>query len=541
MHVALLSLYNHYAFGARCLTASLLAAGHEATLIKFKRFIAGPVSREDPCERQAIADSGHMPVYQVGAFHDLACPYPTPVSPAEKEILLDRLEQLQVEVVGFSLTSSHLPLAYELSAAIRQRFPKVLQVWGGIHPTMDPKGSLQYADAVCVGEGEEAFLEYLADPRRTDIRNFHFKDQGGAYIANPLRPLIKNLDTLPLPHYGDHEILIDNDREWALCDLSEVEIVNQLMISSQRGCPFNCSYCLHGTVRDMYSGQKYLRRKSVDFFLSEIEQRLKQFPAVKSLNFWDDIFMIHPEWIAEFCEKFPKRINMPFGSYAHPKTTSRAMLEMLKKAGAAYLALGIQSGSSYITKEIYGRSATNENYVEFGRQAVEAGYDTFIYDLLSRCPFEREDDLLATVHLLARMPKPVKMTVNHLVFFPFTRINQIDRPKADIAPEVYDFYEMLYILAEQPGFDPALLDVLVEDPYLREHPKVVEQWVRQLAKANEEKLKAQGEAQWLKQENVVFRQRLELLEGQMPWGIKRSALHFVGQAQDRLKRTLNRN
>ena len=518
MRIVFLTFYNQYAFGARCLAASSLEAGHNAWLIKFKRFKSKPVSREDPSERAALEAGGHLPVFEVHPFHDVACPYPEPVTPAEKDLLYARLEALAPDVVGFSLTSSHLPLAREVSVELRRRYPKMLQIWGGIYPTMDPAGSLEYADAACVGEGEGALLDYLADPTRTDIANLHVRGADGVPRANPRRPLIQDLDALPLPLYGEREFLIDAGREWPFAALPHDEVTDQLVISSQRGCPFSCTYCLHGVVRDMYQGQKYLRRKSVERFLFEIEDRVRRF-GPRQLNFWDDIFMIHPEWIEEFAAKYPARIGLPFGGYGHPRTTTPAMLRRLREAGCSYVSVGVQSGSQYISHEIYARNATNEQYVQFGRDLMEAGYENVVYDILSRCAFEREEDLRATVHLLAQLPRAVKVTVKHIVFFPFTRISQMERRKdgETPTPEVYHFYEMLYLLVGQPGFEPALVDELVDDPYLRAHPHIVEAWVRQLAAAGARRDELSA--------------RVGELERQLPWGVKRAALHLVAQVK----------
>ena len=48
-----------------------------------------------------------------------------------------------------------------ITLAIKQRFPDLPIVWGSIHPTFDPQGSMQYADFFCVGEGENATLELV--------------------------------------------------------------------------------------------------------------------------------------------------------------------------------------------------------------------------------------------------------------------------------------------------------------------------------------------------------------------------------------------
>lgn len=526
MKIAFLTLYNHYAHGARCLAAYLERAGHEASLINFKKFLSGPVDRSDPAERERIEASGHLPVFESHPLFDMACPYPTPITPAEHDLLMSSIERLRPDVIGFSLTSSHLPLAQQLSREFRERFPKMLQVWGGICPTMDPLGSLHYADAVCVGEGEQSLLEYLEDPTRTDIPNFYFRDGNGGHIANPLRPLIQNLDELPYPMYGN-EILIEDGRVLGFSDLDNDHIADMIILTSQRGCPFRCTYCLHSAVHDMYSGQKYLRRKTVDRFLDEIEDRIRRFPMFDTLNLWDDIFMMTPHWIDEFCDKYPSRIGRPFGGYGHPSTTTRPMLERLKKAGAAHIVIGIQSASQYIARDIYHRHIETERFIRFGQDIAEVGFDRIAYELLSRCPFEREEDLRETALLLAHMPKAVKINVKHLVFFPFTRINETQAPRVNVPTKIYHFYEMLYLLAAMPGFDPKFLETLVDDPVLREHPEVIEHWVQQAARLADEKAYAEA--------------RLAEAERQMPWGIRRATNHLAGQVRDKLRRTLNNN
>ena len=527
MRVVLITLYDQSAYGARCLAASLLRAGHEAWLINFKRFAVQALPREAPAARRELETSGHLPVCEVTPFYDQACPWPTPVSELEKEILWRKIDECRAEVVGFSLTSAHLPLAAELSAELRRRRPEVRQVWGGIHPTMDPAGCLRWADAVCVGEGEEALLEYLEFSARTDIRNFHFKAPDGGVISNPLRPLIQNLDALPYPLYGERETLIDDNRDLGPTDFSDQALWGLLVINSHRGCPFACTYCLHSEVRGLYERQKYLRRKSVDVFLDELESIVARF-HLGAIVLWDDIFMIDERWIDEFCRKYPGRIGLPFGGYGHPGTTSRGMLEKLKAAGCYFVAMGIQSGSEYISRDVYNRRTSIEQNVEFGRHLREVGFSEIVYDLMTNCPWEREEDCRATVELLSRMPKASKIAVKQLTIYPFTPIARRAPPAEVLAPEIFFFYNMLYLLAAQPGVDPALLPTLMNNEGLRANPKILETWVQQLSAAA-------GAQEDLRGRVTRLEKQVRDYEGMMPWGIKRATKHWVGQIRKRLK------
>jgi hypothetical protein len=117
------------------------------------------------------------------------------------------------------------------------------------------------------------------------------------------------------------------------------------------------------------------------------------------------------------------------------------------------------------------------------------------------------------------MPKPVRIALKHITLFPFTPITSYDgAPRTSIPDEVHRFYEMLYLLPMMPGFDPALLADLVQDEHLRSNPHIVEQWARQL----------EGAALELGR----LGQRVQALEAQIPWGVRRAGEHFAGQVKD---------
>ena len=50
---------------------------------------------------------------------------------------------------------------YEIIASIRKLNSKAYIVWGGIHPIIHPEDAIKHADAVCTGEGEFAFKNFL--------------------------------------------------------------------------------------------------------------------------------------------------------------------------------------------------------------------------------------------------------------------------------------------------------------------------------------------------------------------------------------------
>jgi len=91
---------------------------------------------------------------------------------------------------------------------------------------------------------------------------------------------------------------------------------------------------------------------------------------------------------------------------------------------------GLSNGSDYIANRVYRRNVTSEQYIQCGRDMTEAGFDVFSYDVLSRCPFEREEDIRATALLLGAHAETLQNHRPAPRFFPFARIKPVlDKPR----------------------------------------------------------------------------------------------------------------
>jgi radical SAM superfamily enzyme YgiQ (UPF0313 family) len=126
-------------------------------------------------------------------------------------------------------------------------------VMGGPHSTFLPEESLQYADYVVRGEGEETLVELLEHLESgiplDDIKGLSFR-KGDAFSHNPDRPLVRVLDSAPIPDFS----LVHNWGRRAY-----------IPIATSRGCPFGCRFC---SVIQMF-GRAY-RFKSIDRVMEEI-------------------------------------------------------------------------------------------------------------------------------------------------------------------------------------------------------------------------------------------------------------------------------
>ena len=108
------------------------------------------------------------------------------------------------DLIGLSVMTHNFHLAADLTRYLKHAGRQLI-IWGGIHPTLDPEGCLDYADGVAVGEAEESLSDLVHRLRKGDdpfsTPGFWFRSSG-EIIRNRLRPPPSDLNALPLPDIG---------------------------------------------------------------------------------------------------------------------------------------------------------------------------------------------------------------------------------------------------------------------------------------------------------------------------------------------------
>jgi len=193
-------------------------------------------------------------------------------------------------------------------------------------------------DFVIRGEGEYTLLDLvkaLEDGSSIyQIRGISFRD-GKVIRRTPDRPLIENLDALPLP--ARH--LIPLEKYGAIFDKPP----NTSMISS-RGCPFRCTFC---AAAKMY--QYRWRTRQPEGILLEMEELRKMgFPFIV---FFDDNFTFDMGRVERVCELLQERglnIRWMCESRADPIAKHPTIVRKMKEAGCDIMFIGVESGVQQI-------------------------------------------------------------------------------------------------------------------------------------------------------------------------------------------------
>ena len=465
--IALISMYDTVALGIRYLSAYLKQHGHEVTVIYLKQY---EVLMKADFPPEPSIDEINVGLCSRG---EIAYCYPRRVSETEWKLLIDLIRERKCDFVGISLTSKFINTAREITDRIHGELGLKV-IWGGIEPTVNPEFDIQFADYLCISEGEDPLAEFAAawDKKGdlTGIQNIWARENGKVF-RNSLRPLIQDLDRLPLPDFEPQDKFeISWDGLWPRVDR---DCWDDFLFSTSRGCPYKCTFCIHNVLHDMYKGQRYVRRHSVDYAL-EILKTAKSRYNVKKIHFWDDIFSIHKEWLKVFLPRYKAEIGLPYWAYVYPQQCDKNICALLKSAGDVEVRMGVQSGSEEVLINQYGRPAPRDMVLEAARNLSEAGIEYSI-DIITNNPLETEEDCRKTLDLLLAMPQPVKIgsdTLSYLSYFPNYELTRVYEEKKETHPldeKRYAFFNRLYLLSQYRS--PGLIRKLAASRFLRNHPE----------------------------------------------------------------------
>ena len=416
MRITLVSTYPHpIALGLRYVSAYLKAHGHDVQLLLMR-------SKRDTAE----AD----------------------FTPALLERFVERLRG--ADLIGLSLMTNTFHRACVLTDAIRRGGIKTPIIWGGTHPTIAPEESLEVADIVCVGEGERPTLELVEtleagrDP--TSIASLAFR-RNGQTIHNPIAPLQENLDEYPFPDY-------DLDKQWvAAKDHFEPASPHNLRgtlhryrIETTRGCPYRCAFCNNAVLLELYRGKgRWVRKRSNENVIREIESARARFPTIKAVNMVDDLFFIRSEGdMEEFSRLYESRVNLPLELDAFPNTITRAKVRALSHLPIALISMGIQSGSPDTLRNVFQRRTPLEKIVEginaFADHKIRAEYHYLVNN-----PFESDDSRIETLRFAATHHRgPAVLRIFPLQLYPGTPLYDRARAEGLIGERHTSAYERTY-------------------------------------------------------------------------------------------------
>lgn len=437
MHVTLVSPYPDITnYGLRTLSAVLKKAGHQV------RFICMPDFAGD------------------GEF--------THVRMSEQRYTPQVMEQFieltrDTDLLGVTLMTHYFDSAKQLTKAARDAHG-VPSIWGGFHPAVRPDECAKHAEYVAIGDAEDLLLqlcEKLEAGQADDLG--HIKGlvwrSGDDVIRNEPGGLEQELDSYPFPDFGldDHWILFEGELLAMTKDLMRRYLHNGTVsrmfgkigyqTMTGRGCPHACTYCGNSFYRDLYKRQRYVRYRSVENVIQELEQVKRDYPFINFIWFSDDSFFGRPlPDMLEFAEQYKKRVGDPFYLLGSPGTITEEKYEALVDAGLHCIQMGIEHGSKRIQK-LMKRSTMGNDKVLRSAEIIAKYADRTAppqYDIIYDLPYETLEDKLDTLRLVAELPKPFRLQAFSVIFYPGTSLHTLAMRDGLVNDEKDEIYDKMY-------------------------------------------------------------------------------------------------
>lgn len=309
---------------------------------------------------------------------------------SDNESASSLLKSYDPDLVGISATTPSVLDAYEIARIAKGINENVFVMIGGPHSTFLPSNTLKncpYIDAVVRGEGEETFRHCLKALEKSDfkpdslrgIEGVSYRDSSGSFRHNPPRPLVRELDSIPIPAYD----LID----W---DLYRVGDLRYGIVMTSRGCPFNCIFC----SSSLQFG-KVWRAHSVRRVIEELRILREDF-RIREIEFLDDTFTLNRKRARELCEEIRREgIDISWIASSRVNTFDKETAEVMRASGAHTVYFGIESGTQKVL-DFIGKGISLSQVIDAVKIAVKSrlkAMGSFVIGF----PIETKEDIKRTI------------------------------------------------------------------------------------------------------------------------------------------------
>lgn len=371
-----------------------------------------------------------------------------PASAMSFEQLEHELRQFNPRLVIWSTGTPSIAGDLAFADAVKKILPTCITAVFGTHVTALDRQCLQASPALdCIIRNEPELTardlaQAIASSENfSDIAGLTWRDPANSIIANPARPFIDNLDSLPFPAWhllADHNYVLPlKGRPF-------------LIIAPQRGCPFNCSFCTCQT----YYGKK-LRTRSTENIIAEIQYDMKRF-GVRDFFIWAETFVIDRQHVADICQAMlDAKLDIAWTCNSRIDIVDEKLLKLMARAGCWMISYGIESADQLVLDTVCKGTRVEQAAVAVSL-ARAAGIKTaghFIFGL----PGDTEEAMEKTLKLARTLKLDVAQFYS-AVPFPGSRLYAEAIEKGWIEPVDFTNFSQSSSVMRMPGLPPETVD-----------------------------------------------------------------------------------
>lgn len=342
-----------------------------------------------------------------------------------------QMETYSPTIVGISVLTHQFPDAVEFAQKLKAHMDVPIII-GGSHISACPSLLPECCDIGVISEGEETLYEIISQEAYTEeklrtIKGVVFR-QNGKITINPLRPLIKNLDTIPSPNRD----LLNMKHYLKRQNVFGPHFGHGTHIFTSRGCPYKCVFCFSSKF-----WRSKIRFNSPDYILSEIKGLLRDYKQIEYIYIYDDLFTLNKprmRTISQMIRKASIDSKVQFGVLGRADIFDDETCQILKSMNVMHVNFGLESGTQRILDFLKNGKVT----LEMAKNAVELcrkyGF-TVDASFIIGSPGETAEEMLQTLEFIKSL-KLHKFAFSIAVPYPGTKLWEILEKKGKVDYQV---------------------------------------------------------------------------------------------------------
>lgn len=228
------------------------------------------------------------------------------------------------DLVGITVNVDTSNRAYHIAEYYRKK--KVPVILGGIHVSANPEEALQFADAVCIGEAENVWLQILTDVSIGQLKPKYYS----MTMADPGK--------IPIPR-------------WSLIPSRKYLYTN--IIVASRGCPFKCEFC--------YNSCDYVHHQYRNRPIANVVEEIKLLKT-KHVMFIDDNLIGDIAWTRAFLKEI-KPLGLKWNAAVSANLINHLdLLDQMHESGCQSLFIGFESINEQSVQSVQKFQNKRQNY-----------------------------------------------------------------------------------------------------------------------------------------------------------------------------------
>ncbi len=315
-----------------------------------------------------------------------------------------------------------------LCARLRQAYPEYLTCFVGSHVSALPKEVLGYdfIDIVLLNEGVYALHDLLRSDLSTElgkVNGIGYKLDGRPILNSPQSVVPQHLMDQDLPGYAWDLLPYDKKPlDLYRAHFWHAEFNHNLRtpfaaIYTSLGCTFKCDFCMINILNRVDNADSIasansplMRFWSPQFILGEFDKLAEM--GVETVRISDEMFFLNRKYYEPLLNGLVERDHsFRMWAYSRVDTVQPKYLDLLKKAGIQWLALGIEAGNQEIRREISKGRFQETDIRKTVSEARDHGVNilgNYIFGL----PDDTHDSMQQTLDLA------VELNTEHANFYP---------------------------------------------------------------------------------------------------------------------------